>query len=52
MPMNKSPIDSIIALAADVVIAEPHTIVPIGVIPPDLVKTPWIVVTHLPERAF
>ena len=42
----------IIALAADVVIAEPHTIVPVGVIPPDSVKTPGILVTHLLERAF
>ena len=42
----------IIALAADMVIAEPHTIVPVGVIPPDSVKTPGILVTHLLERAF
>ena len=42
----------IIALAADVVIAEPQTIVPVGVISPDLVKTPGVLVTHLLERAF
>ena len=42
----------IIALAADVVIAEPHTIVPVGVIPPDAVKTPGVLVTHMLERAF
>jgi acetate CoA/acetoacetate CoA-transferase alpha subunit len=42
----------VIALAADVVIAEPHTIVPVGVISPDSVKTPGILVTHLLERAF
>ncbi len=42
----------IIALAADVVIAEPHTIVPVGVISPYSVKTPGILVTHLLERAF
>jgi len=42
----------IIALAGDVVIAEPQTIVPIGVIPPDSVKTPGVLVTHLIERAF
>ena len=42
----------IIALAADVVIAEPHTIVPVGVISPDSVKTPGILVTHLLDRAF
>lgn len=42
----------IIALAGDVVIAEPQTIVPIGVIPPDSVKTPGVLITHLIERAF
>lgn len=42
----------IIALAGDVVIAEPQTIVPVGVISPDDVKTPGILVTHLLERAF
>ena len=42
----------VIALAADVVIAEPHTIVPVGVISPDSVKTPGILVTHLLERTF
>ena len=42
----------IIALAADVVIAEPQTIVPVGVISPDAVKTPGVLVTHLLERAY
>ncbi len=41
----------IMALAADTVIAEPDLIVPIGVIPPDFVKTPGILVDHLLERA-
>jgi len=41
----------IIALAADVVIAEPQHIVPVGVISPDDVKTPGVLVTHLLERA-
>jgi acetate CoA/acetoacetate CoA-transferase alpha subunit len=41
----------IIALAADAVIAEPITIVPVGVISPDDVKTPGVLVTHLLERA-
>ncbi|MCB1353264.1 MAG: 3-oxoacid CoA-transferase subunit A [Rhodobacteraceae bacterium] len=41
----------IMALAADTVIAEPHHIVPIGVIPPDGVKTPGVVVDYLLERA-
>lgn len=41
----------IMALAADMVIAEPQHIVPIGVIPPDAVKTPGVLVDHLLERA-
>lgn len=41
----------IMALAADVVIAEPTQIVPVGVIPPDAVKTPGVLVDHLLERA-
>jgi acetate CoA/acetoacetate CoA-transferase alpha subunit len=40
------------ALAGDVVIAEPQTIVPVGVIPPDAVRTPGVLVTHLLERAY
>jgi acetate CoA/acetoacetate CoA-transferase alpha subunit len=40
----------VMAMAADVVIAEPDEIVPIGVIPPDHVRTPGILVTHLVER--
>ncbi|AQQ05767.1 acetyl-CoA--acetoacetyl-CoA transferase subunit alpha [Roseibium algicola] len=39
------------ALAGKTVIAEPHTIVPVGVISPDSVKTPGILVDHLLERA-
>jgi acetate CoA/acetoacetate CoA-transferase alpha subunit len=41
----------IMALAADTVIAEPELIVPVGVIPPDFVKTPGVLVDHLLERA-
>ncbi len=41
----------IMAMAADCVIAEPQNIVPIGVISPDAVKTPGILVDHLLERA-
>ncbi|MGB0696427.1 MAG: CoA transferase subunit A [Rhodospirillaceae bacterium] len=41
----------IMALAAETVIAEPQLIVPVGVIPPDAVKTPGILVDHLLERA-
>jgi acetate CoA/acetoacetate CoA-transferase alpha subunit len=40
----------VMALAAGIVIAEPDEIVPVGVIPPDHVKTPGILVTHLIER--
>jgi acetate CoA/acetoacetate CoA-transferase alpha subunit len=40
----------LMAMAADLVIAEPDEIVPVGVIPPDHVKTPGILVTHLVER--
>jgi len=40
----------IIALAADCVIAEPNEIVPVGVLSPDAVRTPGILVHHLVER--
>lgn len=40
----------IMAMAADTVIAEAQTIVPVGVIPPDMVKTPGVLVDHLLER--
>lgn len=40
----------IMALAGDTVIAEPEMIVPVGVIPPDSVRTPGILVDHLLER--
>jgi acetate CoA/acetoacetate CoA-transferase alpha subunit len=41
----------IIALAGRTVIAEPESIVPVGVIPPDAVKTPGCLVDHLLIRA-
>ncbi|SEB03392.1 3-oxoacid CoA-transferase subunit A [Rubrimonas cliftonensis] len=41
----------IMALAGETVIAEPHHIVPLGMIPPDAVKTPGVLVDHLLERA-
>jgi acetate CoA/acetoacetate CoA-transferase alpha subunit len=40
----------VMALAAACVIAEPDEIVPVGVIPPDQVRTPGILVHHLIER--
>jgi acetate CoA/acetoacetate CoA-transferase alpha subunit len=48
--MTAHNFNPIMALAADVVIAEPDHIVPVGVIPPDLVKTPGVLVDHLIER--
>lgn len=41
----------VMAMAAQTVIAEPESIVPVGVIPPDHVKTPGVLVDHLLERA-
>ncbi|MEM9668714.1 MAG: 3-oxoacid CoA-transferase subunit A [Pseudomonadota bacterium] len=41
----------IMALAGKTVIAEAQVIVPVGVIPPDNVKTPGVLVDHLVERA-
>jgi acetate CoA/acetoacetate CoA-transferase alpha subunit len=41
----------IMALAGDIVIAEAQVIVPVGVIPPDAVKTPGVLVDHILERA-
>lgn len=41
----------VIALAGRVVIAEPESIVPVGVIAPDAVKTPGVLVDHLLIRA-
>lgn len=40
----------IMALAGETVIAEPEHIVPIGMIPPDVVKTPGVLVDYLLER--
>lgn len=40
----------VMALAADCVIAEPDDVVPVGVLPPDAVRTPGILVHHLVAR--
>ncbi len=40
----------VMAFAADCVIAEPDEIVPVGVIPPDAVRTPGVLVHHLVRR--
>ncbi len=41
----------VMALAGRIVIAEPESIVPVGVIAPDAVKTPGVLVDHLLIRA-
>jgi len=41
----------VMALAGRTVIAEPELIVPVGVIPPDAVKTPGVIIDHLLARA-
>ncbi len=40
----------VMAMAGEVVIAEPEIIVPVGVISPDMVATPFICVQHIIER--
>ena len=40
----------VIAMAADVVLAEAQEIVPVGVIPPDAVLTPSVIVNHIISR--
>jgi acetate CoA/acetoacetate CoA-transferase alpha subunit len=42
--------NEVMAMAARTVIAEPEHIVPVGVIPPDAVITPFICVDHIVER--
>ena len=41
----------VMAMAGRIVIAEPKAIVPVGVIPPDMVATPFVCVNHIVERA-
>jgi acetate CoA/acetoacetate CoA-transferase alpha subunit len=42
--------NSVMAMSADVVIAEPEHIVPVGVIPPDAVITPFCCVNYIIQR--
>jgi acetate CoA/acetoacetate CoA-transferase alpha subunit len=42
--------NKVMAMAADKVIAEPDQIVPVGVIPPDSVVTPFVCVDYIVER--
>lgn len=41
----------VMAMAGKTVIAEPFMIVPVGVIPPDMVATPFVCVNYIVERA-
>jgi acetate CoA/acetoacetate CoA-transferase alpha subunit len=41
----------IMAMAGDIVICEPEEIVPVGVIPPDAVKTPGVLVDHIIKKS-
>jgi len=43
--------NSVMAMSADVVIAEPDHIVPVGVISPDVVVTPFCCVNYIIERS-
>ena len=49
--LSATNFNPIMALAATTVIAEPEEIVPVGVIPPDAVKTPGVLVDHVIKRA-
>jgi acetate CoA/acetoacetate CoA-transferase alpha subunit len=40
----------LMAMAADTVVAEPNEVVPLGVLPPDAIHTPGVLVDHLIER--
>ena len=40
----------LMTMAADIVIAETNEIVPLGVLPPDVIHTPGILIDHLIER--
>ena len=43
-------LNPLMTLAADIVIAETNEIVPLGVLPPDVIHTPGILIDHLIER--
>lgn len=49
--LTSTNFNPIMAMAADIVIAEAREIVPVGLIPPDAVKTPGVLVDHILERA-
>jgi acetate CoA/acetoacetate CoA-transferase alpha subunit len=43
--------NEVMAMSAKVVIAEPEHIVPVGVIPPDMVRTPFVCVNYIIARS-
>ena len=49
--LTSTNFNPVMAMAGDVVICEPREIVPTGLIPPDAVTTPGVVVNHLIARA-
>jgi 3-oxoacid CoA-transferase len=49
--MTAANFNPVIAMAADCVIAEALEIVPVGVIPPDAVRTPGVLVDYLHQKA-
>lgn len=49
--LTSTNFNPIMAMAADTVICEPRVIVPVGVIPPDQVKTPGVIVNQIIARA-
>ena len=42
--------NQVMAMAADKVIVEPDQVVPVGVMPPDMVATPFVLVDYIVER--
>jgi acetate CoA/acetoacetate CoA-transferase alpha subunit len=49
--LTSTNFNPLMAMAADTVVCEAREIVPVGVIPPDAVRTPGILVDHLLARA-
>jgi acetate CoA/acetoacetate CoA-transferase alpha subunit len=49
--LTSTNFNPLFAMAADLVMAEAREIVPVGMITPDMVRTPGILVDHLIERA-
>ena len=47
---DRAQLNPLMAMAAETVIAEANEIVPLGVLPPDAVHTPGVLIDHLIER--